>query len=180
MRGYVDKRKLEQFMQAIGSRATSPGVVYLVGGSTALLLGIREQTIDVDIKLDPEPGGVFQAIADLKNSLGINVELAAPDQFLPPLPGWRDRSPFIQSIGLVAFRHFDLYSQVLAKIERGHSQDLPDARAMMNLAGLQTDELIRLAIAIRPELIRYPGVDPNDLQLKLEEFLRTYGQDEST
>ena len=64
MRGFLDREKLEAFMQAIGHRATTPGVVYLTGGATALLLGIREQTVDVDIKLDPEPGGVFQAIAE--------------------------------------------------------------------------------------------------------------------
>jgi len=60
------------------------------------------------------------------------VELASPDQFLPPLPGWQDRSPFIDAVGLVVFRHYDLYSQVLAKVERGHEQDLSDAAALMS------------------------------------------------
>src|SRR5437016_12151065 len=89
---YVTREKLEAFMTQLGRRATTPGTIYITGGSTALLLGIRDQTIDIDIKLDPEPEGVFEAISDLKNSLDVNVELASPDQFIPPLPGWQERS----------------------------------------------------------------------------------------
>lgn len=51
-------------MEELGKRATSPGTVYLTGGSTALLLGFREQTVDIDIKLEPEPAGAFQATVD--------------------------------------------------------------------------------------------------------------------
>src|SRR5436309_2496486 len=131
MRRSVDREKLEEFMNQIGARATGPGTVYLTGGSTALLLGIRDQTIDIDIKLDPEPGGVFEAIAALKESLQLNVELAAPDQFIPPLPGWRERSEQILTAGQVEFKHYDLYAQALAKIERGHDQDLADARSFL-------------------------------------------------
>jgi len=51
VRSNLDTAKLDAFVQAIGRMATGPGRVYLVGGATALLLGIRDQTIDVDIKL---------------------------------------------------------------------------------------------------------------------------------
>ncbi|MES1147367.1 MAG: hypothetical protein ABUL49_01315, partial [bacterium] len=81
MRYPLDKAKLFRFMEEIGRRATSPGRIYLVGGATALLLDVRSQTIDIDIKLDPEPGGVFEAISTLKEALSVNVELASPDQF---------------------------------------------------------------------------------------------------
>ena len=57
---YVDRGKLDAIMSQLGSRATTPGTVYITGSSTALLLGIRDQTIDIDIKLDPEPEGVFE------------------------------------------------------------------------------------------------------------------------
>src|SRR5438270_9677044 len=95
MRRQVDRTNLERFMEELGKRASSRGTVYLTGGSTALLLGFRDQTVDIDIKLDPEPKGAFQAIAELKETLGINVELASPDQFIPPLPGWKERSQWI-------------------------------------------------------------------------------------
>src|SRR5688572_23862143 len=115
MRDAADKTKLLGFIEEIGRRARGPGRVYLVGGATSLLLGIREQTIDIDIKLAPEPPGVFEAIASLKERLGVSVELAAPDEFLPPLPDWEERSEFIARNGQVEFLHYDFYGQCLAK-----------------------------------------------------------------
>ena len=66
-------------MARIGERATGPGRIYLTGGATAVLFGWREMTVDVDLKLFPEPPGVFEALAKLKDELSINVELASPD-----------------------------------------------------------------------------------------------------
>jgi hypothetical protein len=40
----------------------------------------------VEFRLDPEPPGIFQAIAKLKKELNINIELASPQDFLPPIP----------------------------------------------------------------------------------------------
>ena len=115
-------------MQELAAAARSPGNVYFTGGATALLLGFREQTIDIDLKLDPEPEGVFEAIAVLKNRLDLNVELASPDDFIPRADDWRERSRHIASIGLVQFFHYDFSLQALAKLERGHAQDLDSPR----------------------------------------------------
>src|SRR5512140_2978268 len=98
-------------MAELGARVGSPGRIYLTGGASALLVGWRSSTVDVDIKLDPEPAGVFEAIAQLKNELDINIELAAPDQFLPPLPDWRESSRFIARHGRIEFYHYDFRSQ---------------------------------------------------------------------
>ncbi len=73
-------------MEALGKRVGGPGTVYLNGGATALIFGWREKTIDIDIKADPEPQGFFEAIAELKETLDTNVELASPDLFIPELP----------------------------------------------------------------------------------------------
>src|SRR5262245_19502350 len=54
MRRKVTVETLKQFMDELAASARSPGKVYFTGGATALLLGFRQQTIDVDIKLDPE------------------------------------------------------------------------------------------------------------------------------
>ena len=180
MRRSVDLAKLERFMDGIGRRAGGPGTIYLTGGATALILGFRDQTVDIDIKLDPEPPGVFEAIAELKESLQVNVELAAPDQFIPPLPGWKERSLFIESAGSVEFRHYDFYAQALAKIERGHRQDLADARSFMSAGLVHEADMRRLLEAIGPELIRYPAVDAEDLNRKVDEFLAAQdAEDES-
>src|SRR5881628_3074838 len=105
MRLRVAIETLKQFMQELAAAARSPGKIYFTGGATALLLGFREQTIDVDLKLDPEPEGAFEAIARLKNQLDINVELASPDDFIPSAPDWRERSRHIATIGPLQFFH---------------------------------------------------------------------------
>jgi hypothetical protein len=171
MRTFVDRPRLEEFMRRLGRAASTPGTVYLTGGSTALLLGVRDQTVDIDIKLDPEPGGAFEAIAGLKEALDLNVELAAPDDFIPPLPGWRERSISILTAGKVDFRHYDLYSQALAKIERGHDLDLDDARAFVQRGLVEPVQLRQLFEAVRPNLIRYPAIDPADFERRLMAFL---------
>lgn len=158
-------------MEEIGRVASGPGRVYLVGGATALLLGMRAQTIDIDLKLDPEPNGVFEAIADLKERLSVNVELASPDQFLPPLPGWRDRSEFIKREGLVEFFHYDFYSQALAKISRGFVSDVADARFLVNLGKVDQSTLMAFLEQILPEIHRYPAIDVEVLKSSVEDFV---------
>src|SRR6266851_2365137 len=123
MRRKVSRETLQQFMQELAAMARSPGKVYLTGGATALLLGFRDQTIDIDLKLDPEPEGAFDAIAVLKDRLDLNVELASPDDFIPPTPDWREHSRRIASIGRLEYFHYDFSLQALAKLERGHAQD---------------------------------------------------------
>jgi hypothetical protein len=111
MRRKVTVAGLREFMQELARAARSPGKVYFTGGATALLLGFREQTIDIDLKLDPEPEGAFEAIAALKNRLNLNVELASPDDFIPRAGDWRDRSRHIATIGAVEFFHYDFSLQ---------------------------------------------------------------------
>ena len=142
MRGDADREKLQKFMDALGKRVRGPGTNYLTGGATALIYGWREKTIDLDVKADPEPAGFFEAIAELKDSLDTNVELASPDLFIPELPGWRERSVLIRRVGELEFRHFDFYSQTLAKLERGHERDALDVRAFVD-RGLVDKETLK-------------------------------------
>ena len=79
----------------------------------------RQATVDADLKLDPEPEGVFEAIVKLKDELDMNVELAAPDDFIPPVPGWRERSPFIARYGSVDFFHYDFHFRDSKCLESG-------------------------------------------------------------
>src|SRR5437899_6729929 len=131
MRRSVSIETLKQFMQELAAAARSSGKVYFTGGATALLLGFREQTIDIDLKMDPEPEGAFEAIAVLKNQLDVNVELASPDDFIPPSRDWREQSRYIDRIGSVEFFHYDFALQALAKLERGHAQDLEDVNSLV-------------------------------------------------
>lgn len=142
------------------ARATRvPVRIYLTGGSTAVLFGWRESTVDVDIRFEPEVDEIFRAIPKLKEELSLNVELASPPDFIPELPGWRDRSIFIDSFGPASFYHFDLYSQAMSKIERGHVQDLADVDAMILRGLIERKKLRELFELVRPKLYKYPAIN---------------------
>lgn len=170
MRADADRAKLEKFMEALGQRVRGPGTIYLTGGATALLFGWREKTIDLDVKADPEPRGFFEAIAELKDTLDTNVELASPDLFIPELPGWRERSAFIQRAGDVDFRHFDFYSQALAKLERGHERDRVDVQAFAELGLVDREKLSGFFEDIRPLLKKFPAIDEATFAASVWEF----------
>jgi len=174
MRPPLDRQKLERFLKILGQRVRGEGRIYLTGGATALLHNWRPMTIDIDLKADPEPLGFFEAIATLKDELAVNVELAAPDQFIPPLPGWRERSLFIERHGALDFFHYDPYSQALAKLERGHSRDLADVTAMLGLGLIRSGKLMELFEQIQNDLIRYPAVDPGSFREAVVNFVQTH------
>ncbi|MDQ6808236.1 MAG: hypothetical protein M3Z64_02245 [Verrucomicrobiota bacterium] len=147
-------------MSALGERVGGPGRIYLTGGGTAVLHGWRTTTIDLDIKADPEPPNLFEALAELKESIDMNIELASPADFIPELPGWRDRSPFIVRRSELEFFHYDLYSQALSKIERSHDRDLADVRAMLDRALVTCEKIWAFFHDIEARLIRYPAIEP--------------------
>jgi hypothetical protein len=164
MRAETDREKIERFMTALGKSVRGGGRIYFTGGGTAVLYGWRGTTIDLDLKADPEPPHFFEALAELKETIDLNVELAAPDDFIPELPGWRDRSIFIARRSALEFFHYDLYSQAIAKIERGHARDLDDVQAMLAGHLIERAKLQDLFHAIEPRLARYPAIDPGTLR----------------
>lgn len=170
MRAETDKAKVEAFMVALGNRVRGEGTVYLTGGATAVLHNWRPMTIDVDIKADPEPLGLFEALAHLKEELDINVELASPDQFIPAVPGWRERSLFIARHGRIQFFHYDPYGQALSKLQRRHERDIRDVRSMLQAGMIGTDGLLEMFARIEPQLIRYPAIDPSSFRAAVMEF----------
>jgi hypothetical protein len=101
----------------------------------------------------------------------VNVELAAPDRFIPELTGWHSRSQFIGAEGQVEFFHYDFYAQALAKIERGHERDLSDAQQMRKLGLIEPERLRELFEQMLPKLERYPALDERVFRQKLEDFL---------
>src|SRR5688500_8215820 len=114
MREPVDAERLRRFMRELALRSRASGRVYLTGGASAILLEWRMSTVDIDITIIPEDDRVLRVIPELKESLHINVELASPAHFIPALPGWEERSPFITREGTLSFHHYDFYSQCLS------------------------------------------------------------------
>ena len=72
----LDPARLRRVIEELGRACRGGGTIYLTGGATALLVGWRSSTIDVDLKLDPEPPGVFEAIREIKESLEVNERRA--------------------------------------------------------------------------------------------------------
>jgi hypothetical protein len=171
MRQLADAARVRAVFDRLGRATTAQVRIYLTGGATAVLRGWRATTIDIDLKLVPDDDRLLREMQSLKNDLQVNLELAAPDQFIPPLPGWEDRSLFIAQAGSVGFYHYDPYAQTLAKIERGHQHDLEDAHRMVDDGLVDTGELMRLFEAIEPELYRYPAINAAVFRAAVRAFL---------
>jgi hypothetical protein len=174
MRPAVDEQRLRELARALGRVARHPTRIYLTGGATAVIEGWRSSTVDVDMRFEPDDD-LLRELPGLKERLAINVELASPPDFVPELPGWRERSPLIFSEGNVAVHHFDFYSQALAKIERGFTQDRDDVRAMIERGLVESAQLRELFEQIEPELFRYPAIDPAAFREKVEVLLGLVG-----
>jgi hypothetical protein len=154
-------------MSELGKAVRSAGRVYFTGGVSAVLLGWRQMTIDVDLKAEPEPIGFFECLPLLKDRLNLNIELASPDQFVPALPGWQDRSRFIAQHGPLTFCHYDFYGQALSKIERDHPRDRNDVACMFRDGLVERERLRDLFLAVESQLIRYPAIDAPTLRQRV-------------
>lgn len=174
MRRLADAERIRAFLSALATRASRPTRVYLVGGATAVLRGWRSSTIDVDLELIPDSDEILRAIPELKRSLELNVEIAAPHHFIPELEGWQERSVFEEQLGKLSVYHYDPYSQVLSKLERRHAKDLADAEAMVDAGLVDPSRLLPLFERIEPELFRFPAIDPRSFRRAVEEFVASH------
>jgi hypothetical protein len=169
MRVRADRERIGRLMDAFGRAATESVRIYLVGGTTAVLLGWRTTTIDVDFVMRPEDEGILRAIPQLKDTLQVNLEMASPLDFIPVPPGWEERSTFVRQVGRVAFYHFDLYAQALAKVERGHPQDLADVRQMVSRRMVDPRRALEYFARMEPQLHRFPAIHAPSFRRAVEE-----------
>lgn len=170
MREVADRQRIEAFLAALARHADTDATIYLVGGTSAVLVGWRSATVDIDMLMRPESDSLLRAIPDLKERLNVNVELASPDQFIPVPSGWEDRSPLVARIDRLTIRHYDFVAQALSKIERGHARDLADVDAMVQ-RGLITARQVRDQYSqLEPDLYRYPAIDPRSFQHAVDDL----------
>lgn len=172
MRHEADAERVRALARDLGRHAGQRVRIYLTGGATAVLIGWRSSTVDVDLRLEPEDEAVMRRIPAAKDAVDVNIELASPPDFIPELPGWRDRCTYAFTEGDVDVYHFDPYSQALAKLERGLDRDLGDVLAMRERGLIEPDRILDLYEAIEPELYRYPAIDPPSFRRRVEAFVR--------
>lgn len=117
--------------------------VPFVGGTTAVLIGWRGTTIDVDLVMRPEDDGLLRAIPALKEELQINVELASPADFIPiPPPSTRE--------------------------SRAGHQHLSDVREMVARGLIDKTRALEYFARIEPDLSRFPALDPTTFRRAVE------------
>lgn len=174
MRTLTNKEKIFDFIKAFARLGRTAARVYFTGGVTAVMKGWRESTVDIDIRFYPETDELFRALPELKERLHVNIELASPLDFIPPVPGWEDRSIFITREGKVDFFHFDLYSQALSKIERGHSQDRTDVEFMFREKLIDPEKLREMFNRIERQLYRYPAINPEKFSAAVDKTIADF------
>ncbi len=171
MRQRVDQQRIELFLQRLGRQFTRPGRVYLVGGTTMVYEGLRQQTLDIDLAFEiaHEDHSAFVAIIrGLKETLSLNIEEASPADFIPLPSGYQDRSQFIGRYGQLDVFHYDFYSTALSKIERGTENDFADVLSLLESGRLEITRLVQCFHEILPRF----GTD--SLKQDPNEFLRKF------
>lgn len=176
----VDRQRIEQFLTELGRRFRRPGKIFLVGGTTMVYEGFRDQTLDIDLAFEVQVeahGEFIRTVRDLKDELGMNVEEVSPGDFIPLPAGYEDRSQFIGRYGQLEAFHFDLYSTALSKIERGTEEDFADVLALLRSGRIQADQLQSLFEVILPafETTSLRG-DPEEFQRQFDALMVMWDQ----
>ena len=144
--------------------------IFLVGGGTAVLQGWRASTIDADLYSDQDE--VFHDIQGIVERLQLNIELARPEDFVPPLAGSEHRHVFIETVGNVSFYHYDPYAQMLSKVVRGFARDVQDAGNFLASGMVDAQQFRSLVEEIPKEsFARYPSLSREAILEAVDDFL---------
>ena len=171
MRPPIDRLRVHYFLVKLGIEFRHPARLYLVGGTTLVYEGLREQSLDIDIHYEVEDrheAEFASTIRRLKDELQINVEMASPGDFIPLPAGWKERAKHVGRFGLVDVFHFDLYSTSLSKIERGREGDYQDVITLLRSGQIGFDELQQALDNIMPR------VEKESLKRNPDRFRRNF------
>jgi hypothetical protein len=59
----------------------------------------------------------------------------------------------------------------LAKLERGHKQDISDVKDFVRHGYTNAEQLRSTFAEIEPTLVRYPAIDPMDFRKNVSDFI---------
>jgi len=143
--------------------------LFLVDGGTAVYLGWRAS---IDVVFFSEHDALFRNIQEIKERLNVNVELARPEDFVPPLAGSEERHVFIDRVGSIALYHYDPYAQLLSKVVRGFQRDMDDAREFIG-SGMVDAKRFRSLVRDIPDsaYAKYPRLSRRGVENAVDAFL---------
>jgi hypothetical protein len=153
LRQAVNRERITIFLREVGERYHRSARLFLVGGTSLVYEGYRQRTLDVDLTLEVSADGhgeLIRVLQEIRLSLDINIEEVSPGDFIPLPAGYSDRHLFIGRYGQVDVFHFDFYSTVLGKIERGQQQDLADVVALLDHGRIEWGRLEAMYREILP------------------------------
>ncbi|MBI1801985.1 MAG: hypothetical protein HY259_14730 [Chloroflexi bacterium] len=167
----VDRNLLLSFLQHLGRCYKHAGVVYLVGGSSLLLVAVKESTYDIDLQftIPPDHHDEFiRCVRTVGRELRVFVEQASPDEFMPLPAGREERRQFVGRFGMLDVFHFDFYSVALGKLQRGNTKDFADVLNMIRSNVIDQSTLRRFFDEI------FPSLETHGLRANPERFRRNF------
>lgn len=172
MREELTRERLLELVKALARSAPRRRTyrLFLVGGGSAVYLGWRRASIDVD--LFTEEDALFRNIQEIKERLNVNVERVRPEDFVPPLADSEDRHVFIDRVGTIALYHYDPYAQLLSKVVRGFQRDMADAREFIK-SGMVDAHAFRTLVRGIPDsaYAKYPRLSRRGVESAVDAFL---------
>lgn len=166
----ITTHELIEFLNQLASCYRYFGRLYLVGGSSLILIASKVSTLDIDLKIEtmPEHHEEFiRCLRQVSRQLQISVEETSPDQFIPLPPGHAERHRFIGRYGSLDVFHFDFYSTALSKIHRGNEKDFADSIQMITQGIIELERLKSYFDAILPQVATFSlTADPESFARK--------------
>lgn len=151
----ITAQALKEFLEQLGHCYRYSGRIYLVGGSSLILVATKVSTLDIDLQFDVpvEHHDIFiRCLRELSRRYKVPVEQASPDQFIPLPRGYQDRHQFINRYGSLDVFHFDFYSIALSKLHRGNEKDFADVIQMVQSGLIELSKLQDYFQEILPQL----------------------------
>lgn len=182
MRHFSQSHHIREFMKSLDEMSSDFSLplirCYFSGGGTAVLMGWRESTIDIDIFLTDDKGqdasGPYAShIEKLKNKLQINIEFASPLLFIPVSHDWQKEAIYIQKFQRVAYFHFPLVYQLISKILRGYETDLQDAHNIIEHQNISQTKVLERVIRLKDQWPRY-NLSFEIVKSRIENFFETH------
>ena len=172
----ITAERLEDFLEQLGRCYRHSGRIFLVGGSSLILVNAKNSTLDIDIKLDvPDDyqDEFIQCLRQVSRQQKLPVEQASPDQFIPLPVGYENRHQFIGRYGSLDVFHFDFYSVALSKLHRGNDKDYQDVIQMVTQNLIAIRKLEEQFLEVLPQLESFDiKGDPQDFQRNFDLFLK--------